>query len=125
MGKVPIMEIQSVLKWQWRCCDPCVCISRGCCGGQGFAESALSSIPPVANAKPRSRDEENRKQLVDSITSENGEGVVALWSESLIVSWIANDTSLVLVERDWAMAFPKAPSLVSSGSLRVRLFVVW
>jgi hypothetical protein len=31
--------------------------------------------------------------LIDSITSENGEGVVALWSESVIASRIANDKS--------------------------------
>lgn len=31
--------------------------------------------------------------LIDSVTSENGEGVVALWSESVVASWIANDKS--------------------------------
>ena len=34
--------------------------------------------------------------LIDSVTSENGEGVVALWSESVVASWIANDKSKCL-----------------------------
>jgi hypothetical protein len=62
---------------------------------------AVVVVAQDSPSRPFPEDHQSRTQsldksgsmLIDSVTSENGEGVVALWSESVVASWIANDKS--------------------------------